>query len=64
MREHFMTYGASMFTYPVVGVYRHDPVMNGREGLYHVVICIEMIDWRERCFDAVVDDFGNLVRVQ
>jgi hypothetical protein len=65
MREHFMpTAGASLFTYPVVGVYRHDR-LNKRPDRWSVVVCLcGFIADGEICFDAVMDDFGNLVRVQ
>ncbi len=44
----------------VVGVYRHDPVMCSA-GLYRVVTGLGQ--WGFHHFDAVTDDFGNLVRV-
>jgi hypothetical protein len=66
MREHFMAghTGSVIFTYPVVGVYRHDTLMCDDPRTYHVVICIDELIVSERSFAAVVDDFGNLVRVQ
>lgn len=62
------TRGGGLFAcYPLVAVYRHDPVMRSRNRphTYRVVICVdrELIADDAACFDAVMDDFGNLVRV-
>lgn len=45
----------------LVGMYRHDDTC--RPGLWRVVIC-GVSDWTmDIVHDAVVDDFGNLVKV-
>lgn len=53
-------YGTGFFIDVVIGVYRHDPVMC-RAGMYRVVTGLGQ--WGLRHFDAVTDDFGNLVGV-
>lgn len=42
----------------LVGCWRHETIMC-RPGLWRVVVCCD----EYRNYDAVVDDFGNLVRV-
>lgn len=46
-----------------VFVCRHDHF--GRRGYYRVIFSLEASEWigGAVCIDAVVDDFGNLVRV-
>jgi hypothetical protein len=62
------------FWTPVAGIYRHDQLWPGHTGFYHVIaIRTEALnffcDLRESDYPAwshryaVVDDFGNLVRV-
>lgn len=46
---------------PLVGIWRHEPLMC-KPGFYRVVFP-EFGDFA-RAADAVMDDFGNLVRVQ
>lgn len=47
----------------LAGMYRHDELMC-MPGLWRVVLCCDD-QWTRGtgCVDAVVDDFGNLVRV-
>lgn len=49
-------------TYPLVGYWRHETALC-RPGLYRVVFCIDDA-WGSENADAVVDDFGNLVKVK
>lgn len=51
---------ASCFIDVAIGIYRHDPVMCSA-GFYRVVT--GMGTWGFHHFDAVTDDFGNLVKV-
>jgi hypothetical protein len=44
----------------LIGVWRHDEMC--KPGLSRVVIC-GPISLPGDCFDAVIDDFGNLVKV-
>ena len=61
MVDTFADCGDMLATYPVVGIYRHaESYMGGKPGMFRVIVCIEGVD----SFDAVMDDFGNLVRVQ
>lgn len=53
-----------MFIRPTVVVYRHDELMCA-PGMYRVVICVDA-QWAHGggCSDAVMDDFGDLQRVE
>lgn len=51
---------ASLYT--LCGIYRHDPLMCDRPGVYRVVFCADQ-QWKLPHFNAVCDDFGNLVVV-
>jgi hypothetical protein len=47
-------------TYATVGLWRHGGIVGcDRRDVYNVVVCIDGVD----SFCAVMDDFGNLVRV-
>jgi len=60
VREGFRSHSDGLFYNPLVSFYRHDELFC-RAGLYRVVT--GMGEWGFSHFNAVVDDFGNLVKV-
>jgi hypothetical protein len=60
MVDTFMDCGSMFATYPLCALWRHGMTSaDASRGVYYVVVCIDGVD----SFDAVMDDFGNLVRV-
>ena len=56
----YLECGAMFATYATVGLWRHGGIVGcDRRDVYNVVVCIDGVD----SFCAVMDDFGNLVRV-